>query len=282
MNEIRESLSRIRATEDLKKNTLQYLLKQQEKKSGFKQHPVFKYALAAICVLLLLGTGGYSVYRQPVSYISIDVNPSVELGINRFGRVVSTNAYNEDGQAVLQQLSLKNIPYVQAINALLAEESSSGFLKEDSLLVFTIISAQDASIMEELSTAEFSGKYATCLYTSDTGCMIEAHSYEMSFGKYRGYQELSQYDDSVTIEDCNNMTMEEIHNRIENCSDHGSGHGSQHHGSSQTETPGPGQTGTSEPAGIPEPTCTPKSAGTQESVCTPEPTDTGHHGKHHK
>ncbi|MDE5587957.1 MAG: hypothetical protein K2J60_02295 [Acetatifactor sp.] len=276
MNEIRESLSRIRATEDLKKHTLEYLLKQQEKKSGFKQHPVFKYALAAICMLLLLGAGGYSVYRQPVSYISIDVNPSVELEINRFGRVVSTNAYNEDGQTVLQHLSLNNIPYVQAINELLAEESSSGFLKEDSLLVFTVISDQDASIMEELSAAEFSRKYATCLYTSDTGCMKEAHSYQMSFGKYRGYQELSQHDDSVTIEDCNNMTMEELHNRIENCSEHGSGHGSQHHGTSQTETPDPDQTDTPKPAGTQESDYTP------EPACTPEPTDTGHHGKHHK
>ena len=280
MNEIRESLSKIRATEDLKKNTLQYLLEQQEKKSGFNQHPVFKYALAAICVLLLSGAGGYFVYRQPVSYISIDVNPSVELGINRFGRIVSADAYNEDGQAVLQQLSLKNIPYVQAINALLAEESSSGFLKKDSLLVFTVISDQDASIMEELSAAEFSRKYVTCLYTSDTSCMKEAHSYQMSFGKYRGYQELSQYDDSVSIEDCNSMTMEELHNRIEDCSghssEHSSGHGSQHHEISQTETPGPDHTGT------PKPADTQESTGTSEPAGTPEPTDTGHHGKHHK
>lgn len=253
MNEIRESLDKIRATEDLKKNTLQYLLKQREKKGGFKQHPVFKYALAAICAFLLLGAGGYSFYRQPVSYISIDVNPSVELGINRFGRVVSTNAYNDDGQVVLQQLSLTNIPYVQAISALLAKESSYGFLKEDSLLVFTVISAQDASIMKELSDAEFSQKYETFLYTSDTVCMEEAHSHKMSFGKYRGYQELSQYDPSVTIGDCHNMTMEELHNRIEDCS----GHGLQHHGTSRPETPGSTQTGTPEPAG------------------------TGHHGNHH-
>lgn len=254
MNEIRKSLDKIRATEDLKKNTLQYLLKQREKKSGFIQHPVFRYALAAICVFLLLGAGGYSFYRQPVSYISIDVNPSVELGINRFGRVVSTNAYNEDGQVVLQQLSLTNIPYVQAISALLAKESSSGFLKEDSLLVFTVISAQDASIMKELSDAEFYQKYETFLYTSDTDCMKEAHSHKMSFGKYRGYQELSQYDASVTIGDCHNMTMEELYNRIEDCS----GHRWQHHGTSQTETPGSDQNG------------------------TPEPTGTGHHGNHHK
>lgn len=228
MNEIRKSLDRIRATEELKQNTLQYLLKQQEKKGGFQRRPVFLYALAAICVFLLLSTGGYSFYMQPVSFISIDVNPSVEIGINRFGRVVSTNAYNEDGQAVLQQLSLKNIPYVQAISTLLAKESSSGFLNEDSLLVFTVISTQYTSIMEDLRAAEFSQTYGTLLYTSDTDCMEEAHSHEMSFGKYRGYQELSQYDDSVTIEDCHNMTMEELHNRIESCSGHQGGNG--HHG----------------------------------------------------
>lgn len=249
MNEIRESLSRIRATEDLKKSTMQYLLKQQAKRSGFKQRPAFKYALAAICIFLLLGAGGYSVYWQPVSYISIDVNPSVELGINRFDRVVSANAYNEDGQAVLQHLSLRNIPYIQAINTLLAKESSFGFLKEDSLLVLTVISARDSSIMEELSAADFSKRYGTLLYTSDAGCMEEAHRHEMSFGKYRGYQELSQYDNSVTVEDCHNMTMEELHNRIEDCSGHRGGTGSQHHGTPQTQTTYPGQTGTPEPSG---------------------------------
>ena len=248
-NKIKQSLSKIQATEELKENTLKYLLKQQQKKSSFKQRPVLKYALTAICIFLLLGVGGYSLYRQPVSYISIDVNPSVELGLNRFGRVVSANAYNEDGQTVLKQLSLKNIPYVQAIDKLLANESSSGFLKGDSVLVFTVISTQYASIMEELSTAAFTQNYETLLYTSDTGCMEEAHSHQMSFGKYRGYQELSQYDTSVTVEDCYKMTMEEIHNRIESCSGHQDGNGAQHHGTAPAGTPEPSQTGTPEPAG---------------------------------
>lgn len=256
-NKIKQSLSKIQATEDLKKNTLRYLSKQQEQKGAFKQRPVLKYALAAICMFLLLGAGGYSVYRQPVSYISIDVNPSVELGINRFGRVVSADAYNEDGQAVLQQLSLKNIPYVQAINKLLAAEISSGFLKDDSVLVLTVVSTQYASIMEDLSAADFFRNYETLLYTSDADCMEEAHSHQMSFGKYRGYQELSQHDASVTIEDCSKMTMEEIHNRIESCSGHQGGNGSQHHGTAPTATPAPGQ------------------------ISTPEPNGNGHHGNHH-
>lgn len=248
-NKIRQSLSKIRADEELKKKTLQYLLSRQEKNTGLRRHPVLRYALAAICMFLLLGTGGYSVYSQPVSYISVDVNPSVELGVNRFGRVVSADAYNEDGQAVLQLLSLKNIPYVQAIGTLLANESSFGFLKEDSVLVLTVISPKYTSILDELSAADFSQNYETLLYTSDVSCMEEAHSHEMSFGKYRGYQELSQYDASITIEDCHNMTMEEINSRIKSCSGHQNGNGPQHHGSSPAQTTAPSQTTTSKPAG---------------------------------
>lgn len=220
MNALQKSMSEIRATEELKANTLRHLKEMQKKRGSTGSRYILRYALAAICLFLLLGTGGYSVYRKPVSYISIDVNPSIELGINRFGKVVSAEAYNEDGQNVLQHVSLKNISYLQAINKLLADESDHHFLREDSLLVFTVISDRSHSIMEELRTNEFAQTYETLMYTSDVACMEEAHSHEMSFGIYRAYLELSQYDQSVTVEDCHGMTMGEIQTRIEGCRHH--------------------------------------------------------------
>lgn len=220
MNALQKSMSEIRATDELKKNTLQQLKDLQEKRSGTRSRFIIRYALAAVCLFLLLGTGGYSAYRKPVSYISIDVNPSIELGINRFGKVVSAEAYNEDGQNVLQHVSLTNISYMQAIDKLLADENDHHFLKDDSLLVFTVISDRSHSIIEELRTNEFARTYETLMYTSDVACMEEAHSHEMSFGIYRAYLELSQYDQSVTVEDCHGMTMGEIQTRIEGCRHH--------------------------------------------------------------
>lgn len=241
MNAIRKSMSDIRASEELKQNTLRYLKEHQKtaKRATDRVFPIFRYALAAICLFLLFGTGGYAVYRKPVSYISIDVNPSIELGINRFDRVVSAEAYNEDGQDILSHVTLHNVPYIQAINKVLESESSYHFLKEDSLLIFTIVSDHSYSMIEELSANEFSQNYDTLMYSSDAFCMAEAHNYEMSFGRYRAYQELLQYDDSVTIEDCHNMTISELHNRVENCQHHGvtqnqedtqDQDGSRHHG----------------------------------------------------
>lgn len=219
MNAFQKSMSEVRATEELKKNTLQYLKEQQEKKAA-RPRLIIRYALVAVCLFLLLGTGSYSVYRKPVSYISIDVNPSIELGINCFDMVVSAEAYNEDGQNILQHVSVKNISYIQAINRLLASESDQLYLQDDSLLVFTIISDQSHSIIKEIRTNEFARTYETLMYTSDTDCMEEAHSHEMSFGIYRAYLELSQYDSSVTVEDCHGMTMGEIQTRIEGCRHH--------------------------------------------------------------
>ena len=63
--------------------------------------------------------------------------------------------------------------------------------------------------------------------------MEEAHSHEMSFGIYRAYLELSQYDESVTVEDCHEMSMGEIQTRIEGCRHH-----SQTQGQDQQEPDG--------------------------------------------
>ena len=62
---------------------------------------------------------------------------------------------------------------------------------------------------------------------------------EMSFGKYRAYLELAEYDRSVTVEDCHGMSMGEIQDRIEGCrqheeTEHSGNHGG-HHGGHHSE-----------------------------------------------
>ena len=109
MNLIQDSLKNIRASKELKQNTLQYLQERQNQTRRLKTRVIYRYAFAIATLLLLIGASGYSVYRRPVSYISIDVNPSIELGINRFEKVVSTKSYNEEGQTVTEQVSLKNV-----------------------------------------------------------------------------------------------------------------------------------------------------------------------------
>lgn len=212
-------MKEICASEELKKNTLEYLKKQQNYR---KPHLVWRYVLAAACFCIVLGmAGGYLAYARPVSYISVDINPSIELGVNRFGKVVSADAYNVDGQDILEHVRLKNMSYIGAIEKLLGSEDCSVYLTGDSRLFFTVISEESNKIAAEINENEISRFYGAQTYISDTACREEAHQHDMSFGKYRAYLELSEYDETVTVEDCHGMTMGEISDRIETCKGHG-------------------------------------------------------------
>ncbi len=223
-NGIRKSMDNIRATEEMKQNTLRYLEMQRtrQKHSIFRRKPytTLRYAVAVVCVFLLAGAGGYAVYSRPVSYISIDVNPSIELAINRFDTVVSAKGYNADGQDILQHIPLKNISYVQAIDRLLQDAYYSRFLKRDSQLVVTVVSKHSDTMLAQIHANDSFQALDALTYSSDTACMNEAHRHEMSFGKYRAFLELSQYDTEITVEDCHGMSMGEIQNRIKTCQGH--------------------------------------------------------------
>ena len=66
----------------------------------------------------------------------------------------------------------------------------------------------------------------------DVNIASEAHDNGLSVGKYSAYLQLAQYDDSITIDNCRDMSMAQIHSQILE-HEHGSGHG---HGSdSQNE-----------------------------------------------
>lgn len=220
MNRIRESMENIRASEELKQHTLEYL---KHKRHRARAKRIRGYVLAAACLCLCIFTDGYILYARPTSYISIDVNPSVELGINRFGRVVEAEAYNEEGKTLLEQAALKHKPYLKAIGRLLEEESGSGYLTEDARVFITVISDKWETILEEIRADELSGKYGAQTYTSNLACRQEAHSQEMSFGKYRAYLELSRYDESLTVEACHGMSIGELEDRIETCRRHQDG-----------------------------------------------------------
>lgn len=64
-------------------------------------------ALAAAACAVVLAWGW--LYATPTVQISIDINPSVELGVNRFDRVVSVEGWNDDGTALAQTVNVTHL-----------------------------------------------------------------------------------------------------------------------------------------------------------------------------
>ncbi len=63
---------------------------------------------ASAAAFVILGTGTWA-YATPYSYVSVDVNPSIEYTVNRFDRVLSVKAVNDDSEEILQEITLDHL-----------------------------------------------------------------------------------------------------------------------------------------------------------------------------
>lgn len=174
-------------------------------------------ALAACLALAAVGVGGYAWAQAPCAYVAIDVNPSIELGINRLGNVASVRAYNEDGERLLQALDLDGLAYADAMAAL--EERLRGYLDDGATVEMTVVCD------DERQAAELEQVGVGCLSASGSGSVHCSHasseehhaaeSAGMGLGKYRLYLELVDAGVNISPEEASAMTMRELRALLE-------------------------------------------------------------------
>lgn len=205
-----------------------------------------RLALAAACTVFLVLGGGW-LWLTPAARISIDVNPSVELVVNRFDRVVQVTGYNESGAALAENLDLLFLPYRQAVDAVLQSEPVAALLAGDGVVEIGVAGADDdrcARLLAGVQASTAGQGNAHCYRTGEEE-LDQAHALGLSCGRYRAYQQLAALDPTVTPEQVNAMTMRQIRDRIAELSGEtartpeqalpsgngpGSGQGNGHHG----------------------------------------------------
>lgn len=105
--------------------------------------------------MALLLIGGYWLYFTPTVKISIDINPSVELGVNRFNRIISFESYNDDGQELINSLDIKFTNYSEAVNRIIESENVISLLSNNEIMTIAVIgsdSTQSEEILSNLKT----------------------------------------------------------------------------------------------------------------------------------
>lgn len=191
-------------------------------------------ALAACLVLALVGVGGFA-YAKPTAYVGIDVNPSIELGVNRFGIVVEAEALNSDGEALLDAVSLTGHAYADALSRLTQSEAFSPYAQEDSYVEISVTSdnsSQEKAIRQQSDACLSALPCRGSCHAVDEGTREAAVSAGMGVNRYRAALELIELDPSVTLEECSNLSMHELRDRIAACSpqDDSSDAPKRHHG----------------------------------------------------
>lgn len=187
-------------------------------------------ALGAAASLCLLMTGGgvwYYQYenRQIDSVIGIDVNPSVELSINRRERVLKAEALNEDGNQILSDMDLKGVDLNVAVNAVVGSMVTHGYLDDpDNAILVTVsndsmtrASALRSSVVGNIEKTLEENQVQAVVYDQQAveNDEIEdlAKQYKISYGKAYFLKELIEANPDLSMKDMewlSEITMEEL------------------------------------------------------------------------
>lgn len=215
-SKIQAAFDQIRAEDALKERTKAFVhAKTQGRRQDRARRRAFALAMACLTVLLL-GGGGYLSYAMPVAAIGVDVNPSIELAVNIFDRVVGVTGYNEDGVRLAEELGVQNMRYLDAIEVVLSSQPVASCLQRGMTLELTVACAsqEKAQAMQSL-IADNTGIPSQQIYCCNQEEAQQAHEAGLSLGKYRVFLLLQEVDPDVDVQAVQGLTMRELRELLE-------------------------------------------------------------------
>jgi hypothetical protein len=235
MNSFSEYMNGVKAEKELKEKTEAFVRtalsnaecqgKTVDSGSEFKKNRLaakkLSGAAATLAACLVLVLGGNAYYHTPVNYVCLDINPSVELGMNAFGRVVSTQAYNEDGLQLLEDIKYSNLSLKDAVSALVQEAADQGYIAEDGSTVIAVTAESNnektAAELQNTCEAEINltlgaEETSAIVYTDCVNLQLRTQAREagMSPGKFRLIKILQTLDSNITLEQYKNAKITDI------------------------------------------------------------------------
>lgn len=145
--------------------------------SGKRRKPGWLRFAAACLALLLLSSGGllYRNVNAAVSVISLDVNPSIELTVNRRNQILTCTPLNNEAKAVLADMGggddLKNTKLEVAINAIVGSLVRNGYLSSISSAIMISVEDSDQRRAEKLQS-ELAYTVDSILQSSASGAAV--------------------------------------------------------------------------------------------------------------
>jgi len=186
------------------------------------QRAVLSFMAAAVVLLVLITQ--FPFFNQSnlavAAYVGVDINPSLEVGVDDLLNVVEVIPINKDGQLIVDQIqeTFRNQQLSEFIADAMELAKKDGFLKEnhDVLLTTTTINKKaEASLEENVNKIkkeiESNGADVTIL-KGDKNTRKEAKGLGLSTGKYLIYK---KSEPNLTIEETKDLSISQIYEKIE-------------------------------------------------------------------
>ena len=196
-----------------------------ERPAGKRKKWIAAAASAAAVLALVaggLGTAGLlAASNRPEAVIAFDVNPSIELTINRKERVVKAEARNEEAAAVLEGMDLKGADLKVATNAIVGSLLQHGYLDElaNSLLISVEGVGEKGAALQQRLTEEvrtlLAGRGSEPAILSqtvaeDAELRALADEYGLSLGKASLVRRLVRSNPAYTFASLAGLTINEL------------------------------------------------------------------------
>ncbi len=203
-----------------KKGTVIIMPKQTTQKSGIRNI----LAMAAAFALILTGLGFSMFYYQNwavASTVSLDVNPGIEITLNRQERVLQAKALNEDGAIILGNMDLKNTDMDVAVHAIIGSLLKNGYLNDEANSILISVDGKNAEKMAAIRNLLSEKVDEILLDNGVEGAVMSqvvadrnaeeiAKTYQISLGKAQLIDQFCKANPRYSIKELVGMTVNEL------------------------------------------------------------------------
>lgn len=98
----------------------------------YRKPNFYKYIASAACLVFFTSIGGAAyAYYTPTTSVVVDINPSLELKLNRWNKIIKTIPLNETGAQLASSIDIKNKDIDTGLTIILDEAEKEHFINED-------------------------------------------------------------------------------------------------------------------------------------------------------
>lgn len=166
-----------------------------------------------------------STPTQTVAYVSVDINPSIHMAIDKDNRVLQAKAINSDGESILKQVQIHNKTVEDAVSLITEEAIVEGFItkeKANSVVVAIAPVEKDmkvavleqslvASAKSVLSVKDLASEVQ--VFQTDQSLKEQAEKNGLSMGKLALALKANNDGIQVSLDDMKNMSITEAFNK---------------------------------------------------------------------
>lgn len=220
LNKPFSDLDQIKASEALRQKTMNYV-KKRPRVSRSVYAGLGLAAAFCVCLLLIAVPAAKNRPEQqlPVSpsiysYVTFDINPSIELRFDQDDQIVGETAYNAEGRLILDQLDLSDHSLEECIRALAANETFQTYMENGYLQVSvysedTVHSAELETKIDAVLSDHYSPEQYGCSCASEED-HSQASSHHLSAGRYQIIDLIRAADPSLSIDELKDKSMKEL------------------------------------------------------------------------